>query len=105
MTSRSPSAAIGCLVLFLLPFAGIGVLASGYLSPARERSIPMAEIAEVKTRIGMQAGGTAYYDLVLLRSDGRTVTAGHGICDGREAEWLAATLRQALSPGDGPALG
>ena len=78
--------------------AGTVVLASGYLAPARERSIPMGEIADVKTRIGMQAGGTVYYDLVLVRANGRSVTAGHSIRDKREAEWLAATLKQALTP-------
>ena len=83
--------------------AGTVVLASGYLSPARERRIPMAEIADVKTRIGMQVGGTAYYDLVLVRTDGRAVTAGQSIRDKHEAEWLAATLKLALAPGGAPA--
>lgn len=64
--------------------------------PMREPRIGMAEIADVRTKIGMQAGGSAYYDLVLVRTDGRSVTAGHGIRDKREAEWLAATLERAL---------
>jgi hypothetical protein len=82
--------------------AGTVVLARGYLSPARERRLPMSEIAEVKARIGMQAGGAPYYDLVLVLADGRSVTAGHGIRDKREAEWLAATLRRAVSPAGVP---
>lgn len=78
--------------------AGEVIVATGYLSPGRERRIPMAEIAEVKTRIGMQAGSRPYYDLVLVRGDGRRTTAAHGIRDKQEAEWLAETLRRALAP-------
>jgi hypothetical protein len=77
--------------------AGTVVLSSGYLLPARERRLPMSEIADVKAKIGMQAGGAPYYDLVLVGTDGRSVTAGHALRDKREAEWLAATLKQALA--------
>jgi hypothetical protein len=78
--------------------AGEVSVASGYLSPGRERRFRMEDIAEVRTKIGMQAGGAPYYDLVLVRTDGRKTTAAHGIRDKREAEWLADTLRRALGP-------
>jgi hypothetical protein len=55
-----------------------------------------SEIGEVVTRIGMQAGGTPYYDLVLVTRERRRVAAGRSIRDKREAEWLADTLRDAL---------
>jgi hypothetical protein len=42
------------------------------------------------------AGGTSFYDLVLVRSDGRKVAAGRAIRDKREAEGLADTVREAL---------
>jgi hypothetical protein len=71
-------------------------VASGWLSPARERSFPAAEITGVSTLIGMQAGGRPYYDLKLVRSNGKAVTAGRGLREKREAEWLAATLKQAI---------
>ncbi len=79
--------------------SGEVVLASGYLWPSRERRWPLSEIGGVMPRIGMQAGGDPYYDLVLVRSDGRKVAAGRGIRDKREAEWLAATLERAMRPG------
>lgn len=44
----------------------------------------------------MQAGGRPYYDLRLTRSNGREVATGRGIRDKREAEWLAARLKQAI---------
>jgi hypothetical protein len=71
-------------------------VASGVLAPTRERRLAAAEIAEVTTRIGMQAGSTVYYDLVLVRTNGKRVSAGRGLRDKREAEWLAATMREAL---------
>jgi uncharacterized membrane protein HdeD (DUF308 family) len=75
---------------------GAVTVASGVLAPTRERRLAAAEIAEVTTRIGMQAGSTPYYDLVLVRTDGKRVNAGRGLRDKREAEWLAATMREAL---------
>jgi hypothetical protein len=44
----------------------------------------------------MQAGNTPYYDVILIRKDGKQIPAGRGIRDKREAEWLAGTLREAL---------
>jgi hypothetical protein len=75
---------------------GAVTVASGVLAPTRERRLAAAEIAEVTTRIGMQAGSTPYYDLVLVRTDGKRVNAGRGLRDKREAEWLAASMREAL---------
>jgi hypothetical protein len=76
---------------------GTVTVAKGLLAPLRERRLAAAEVAEVRTRIGMQAGETPYYDLVLVRKNGRRVPAGRGIRDKREAEWLADTLREALN--------
>jgi hypothetical protein len=81
---------------------GTVVLASGYLLPARERRLPAAAIVDVRARIGMQAGGRPYYDLVLMGADGKAMTAGHGIRDKREAEWLAATLKRSVNPAGAP---
>jgi hypothetical protein len=71
-------------------------VASGLLAPMRRHRLGSDEIAEVTTRIGMQAGRTPYYDLILVRKDGKRMPAGRGIRDKREAEWLAATMREAL---------
>lgn len=75
---------------------GAVTVASGILTPTRERRLAANEIAEVTTRIGMQAGNTPYYDVVLVRKDGKRLSAGRSIRDKREAEWLAATMREAL---------
>jgi hypothetical protein len=71
-------------------------VASGYVYPGRERRLAAREIADVTTAIGMQAGPTPYYDVVILRKDGKKVTAGRSIRNKREAEWLAVTIKGAL---------
>jgi hypothetical protein len=80
--------------------AGDGAVsvASGLLTASRERRLAAAEVAEVTTRIGMQAGGTPYYDVVLVRRDGKKVVAGRGIRDKREAEWVAGLIRDGVAP-------
>jgi hypothetical protein len=71
-------------------------VAQGYLFPGRERTIPTGQIANVITKIGMQAGTTPYYDVVVVRKDGKPVIAGRFVRDKREAEWLVQTLKAAL---------
>lgn len=75
---------------------GSVTVARGLFAPLRERRMAAREIEDVVTRIGMQAGGTPYYDLILVRKDGRKVPAGRAIREKREAEWLADTMREAL---------
>jgi hypothetical protein len=75
---------------------GAVVVSSGLLAPFRERRLPAADVAEVVVKIGMQAGNTPYYDVILVRRDGKRMPAGRGIRDKREAEWLAGTVRDAL---------
>jgi hypothetical protein len=74
------------------------IVGRGLLAPLRDQRMATEDIAEVTTRIGMQVGGTPYYDLILVRKDGRKVSAGRAIRDKREAEWLADTVREALRP-------
>lgn len=75
---------------------GTVTVARGLFAPLRERRMGTEEIEQVDTRIGMQAGGTPYYDLILVRKDGKKVPAGRTIREKREAEWLADTVRAAL---------
>jgi hypothetical protein len=77
--------------------AGTLTWASGYIVPARERTIPTSEVADVTTSIGMQVGGTVYYDIVVVRKNGKTMKVGHSIRDKREAEWLAGRIKGAIS--------
>ncbi len=72
------------------------VYAHGYLSPGGERAIPLQEVEDVSIRIGMQAGSQPYYDVVVVRKNGKPVPLGRAVRNKREAEWLAGTLKQAL---------
>jgi hypothetical protein len=74
-------------------------VAQGYLFPGRERTIPTGQIANVITKIGMQAGSTPYYDVVLVRKGGKPVIAGRYVREKREAEWVVQTLKAALAGG------
>jgi hypothetical protein len=76
--------------------SGTLTVATGYLEPGRERKLTAAEVADVVAAIGMQAGKTVYYDVVIRRKDGKKTTAGHSVRDKREAEWLAAKIKEAL---------
>jgi hypothetical protein len=70
--------------------------AKGYIVPGRQNTVPGSEIADVTTAVGMQAGNTVYYDIVLVRKVGKKAKLGRSIRDKREAEWLAATMKKAL---------
>lgn len=69
---------------------------SGLFGLGSMKRIPSTEVADVTTKIGMQAGDTPYYDLILITRSGRNVTAGDGIRDKREADYLLAQLREWL---------
>jgi hypothetical protein len=93
---------IGTLDLWLLvqrvtAASGTLTLTSGYLVPGRERTIAAAEVADVGTAIGMQVGTSAYYDVIIRGKNGKKTVAGRSVHDKREAEWLAATIRNALA--------
>ena len=76
--------------------SGTLTVASGYVTPGRERTLTTAEIADVGAAIGMQAGKSVYYDVVIRRKNGKKMTAGSSVRDKREAEWLAVTIKQTL---------
>ena len=77
--------------------AGTLTWATGYLSPGRERTLHGSEIADVIASIGMQAGTTVYYDVAVVRKNGKKIKLGHSVRDKREAEWLAGTIKGAMS--------
>ena len=76
--------------------AGTLTWATGYLFPGRERTLHKSDIADVVTTIGMQAGTTVYYDVSVVRKNGKKVKVGRSVRDKREAEWLAGRIRDAL---------
>jgi hypothetical protein len=71
-------------------------VASGWVTPRRERTLPAADVADVTTRITAQAGTTPYYELKVVTKAGKQAGAGGGIRDKREAEWLAERVSAAL---------
>jgi len=77
--------------------AGAVSWSQGYIVPRREHTISASEIANVTAAIGMQAGTRVYYDIVLVRKVGKKAKLGHSVRDKREAEWLAGTIRKAMS--------
>jgi hypothetical protein len=78
--------------------AGVTV-ARGWIVPRGERLLRAADVKDVTTKIGGQSGRTPYYDLVIVTTAGKRVTAAGGLADKREAEWLAATLLAAVRTG------
>ena len=76
--------------------AGTIAVASGYISAGSERSLTAGEIADISTAIGMQAGSTPYYDVVIALKGWKKVIVGRSVRDKREAEWLAITMKKAL---------
>jgi len=69
---------------------------SSLLGFGRSRRVPLTDIARVEMPITMQANDTPYYAIELILRDGRKITAGRGIRDKREAEWLVAEIRSLL---------
>jgi hypothetical protein len=70
----------------------------------RERVVPVADIARFQAAIGMTAGTTVYYDIKLVRHNGKTETVGSGIQDKREADWLADEMARCagITPASAP---
>jgi hypothetical protein len=102
--------AFGLLLVFLVIDQWLGVarvtadqtgvtLAKGWIVPRGERTVRAADVGEVTTKIGSQAGRNVYYDLVIVTAAGKRVTLAGGVADKREAEWLAAAVSSAVRTG------
>lgn len=61
-----------------------------------ERRLEGDVICAIEPVVGMQVGSTPYYDLKVSRTEGRPISAGGGIRDKREAEYLAGLLLKAV---------
>ena len=59
-------------------------------------TISSAEIVSVIAKISVQAGSRPYYDVVLVTTKGKQIPTGRWIRNKREAEWLAATMKEEL---------
>jgi len=70
---------------------------SSVLGIGSSKTVTAQEIADIKPKIGMTSGTTVYYDLKINCRNGKEVSAGSGIKDLLEAEWLAAEMTKALA--------
>lgn len=77
--------------------AGTLTWATGYLFPGQERTLHASEIADVIAAIGMQAGTTVYYDVAVVKKNGKKIKVGWSVRDKREADWLAGRIKEAIS--------
>lgn len=71
-------------------------IAKGFVAVGEPARIAPADVARVEVQIGMQSGSTVFYNLQVVRKDGRNTVAGSGIRDKREAEWLAGLVQEAV---------
>jgi len=62
----------------------------------RTRTIPAGDVVEIKTKIGMTAGQTAYQDIKVICLNGKEITAGGTIKDAQEAKWLAQEMMKCV---------
>jgi hypothetical protein len=71
-------------------------VSQGYIYAGSEKTIAAAQISSVIAKISMQVGSRPYYDVVLVTTAGKQITAGRWIRNKREAEWLAVTMKEEL---------
>jgi hypothetical protein len=71
-------------------------LTTGFLGIGHTRTIPAAEVADIRPQSGMQANARYYSDLALHLTGGRRIVLGRAIREKREAEWLADRLLRGL---------
>lgn len=73
---------------------------NNFFGLGRPRTIPVADIADIKTEIGMSSSGTTgttvYKDIKVVCRNGKERTAVSSIRDVREAEWLATEMGKAI---------
>jgi len=69
---------------------------SGPLIPVRYIQLTRDEIRDFTLRAGMSAGSTAYYDISLVRANGRKLRVGSYLRSVREAEEIISEMKGAL---------
>ncbi len=62
----------------------------------RTRRVLADDIDDVTLKIGMQAGNRPYYDIQIVKRDGKKLYSGRSIKDKQEAEWLVEQMKGAL---------
>jgi len=70
---------------------------SGLVGQGRIQEVPFSEIGEIRSAITSQQGGatgTPYYDIQLIKTDGKKLTLGKTIRDRQEVDWLVAEMKR-----------
>jgi hypothetical protein len=69
-----------------------------FLGPTR--TVDAGDIANFDLKVGMTSGRTVFYNVQLIRRDGKKITVGSGIPSRLEADLLAKEMNQALGRGE-----
>lgn len=81
--------------------SGVVSLRSGLLGTGSVQHIPLSEVASIQAAITAQQGGatgTPYYDIQLVKTDGKKVTLGKTLRYKQEANWLIAEMSRLIQP-------
>ena len=68
----------------------------GMLGLGHRKTVAADDVEDITLAIGMRAGNRPYYDIRVVRLDGKKVPAGGSIRDKREAEWLVERIWKGL---------
>jgi len=66
----------------------------------RLQTIPASDIREVRIIVGTSMGSTVYYNLLIVRQNGPSITAGAEVPDAHEAHWLALEMTKCAGVGE-----
>ena len=66
---------------------------NGYLGGGPKKRVLYDEISKVQTKRGMQSGRTLYYDLEIIRKNGKKISAGRNIKEKSKAAWLVNQMQ------------
>jgi hypothetical protein len=72
---------------------------NGLFGSGKWQELPLSEMSAINAVIRSQQGGasgTPYYNIELIRTDGRKITLGESVRDKEEAEWLVSEMRNRL---------
>lgn len=68
----------------------------GILGWGSARTFDVSVVGKIQTRIGMQMGRKAFYDVVLVTKNGRKIVLGSSLSSNRQAEALVAIVKGVL---------
>jgi len=81
--------------------SGMLRLRAGFLGGGKINEIPFTQVSALQIAITSQQGGasgTPYYDIQLIKADGKKVTLGKTIRDKQEAEWITGEMQRLILP-------